>query len=151
MKSTISHTEEEDENEGQLKVGMSENDIKELVDTEISTDNFQKHNYYYFIIVLTKYAENACYVKRLNDLLENKELTLSSFAYAFLQRYEFKSKEVKVKSPVKYMTTCLYEFIRHYDHLKDEVRCSRSGSGYGASYDIEKYERMSFYDDLEDF
>ena len=148
MKSTISHTEEEDENEGQLKVGMSENDIKELVDTEISTDNFQKHNYYYFIIVLTKYAENACYVKRLNDLLENKELTLSSFAYAFLQRYEFKSKEVKVKSPVKYMTTCLYEFISHYDYLKDEVRCSKSGSGYGPSYNIEEFEGSSFLDDF---
>ena len=149
--SPISHIEEDDEKDGQLKVGMSEEDIKELVDTEISTDSFKKHNYYYFIIVLTKYAENACYVKRLNDLLENKELTLSSFAYAFLQRYEFKSKDVKVKSPVKYMTTCLYEFISHYDYLKDEVRCSRSGSGYGPSYDIEKYERMSFYDDLEDF
>ena len=56
--SPISHTEEDDEKDGQLKVGMSEEDIKELVDTEISTDNFRKHNYYYFIIVLTKYQMN---------------------------------------------------------------------------------------------
>lgn len=146
--SPISHIEEESENDGLLREGMSEEEIKELVDTDISTDSFKKHNYYYFIIVLTKYTTNACYVKRLNDLLENKELSLASFAYAFLQRYEFKSKDVKVKSPISYMTTCLYEFITHYDYLKDEVRCSKSGSGYGPSYNIEEFEGSSFLDDF---
>ena len=38
---------------------MSEDEIKELVDTDISTDSFKKHNYYYFIIVLTKYAKKC--------------------------------------------------------------------------------------------
>lgn len=92
--------------------------------------------------------KNACYVKRLNNLLESKELSLASFAYAFLQRYEFKSEGMNIKSPVGYMTTCLYEFITHYDYLKDEVRCSKSGSGYGPSYNIEEFEGSSFLDDF---
>lgn len=52
------------------------------------------------------------------------------------------------KSPISYMTTCLYEFITHYDYLKDEVRCSKSGSGYGPSYNIEEFEGSSFLDDF---
>ena len=143
-----SHTEENAD--GELWKGMSGDEIRELVEKEISTDTFKKHNYYYFVLVMTKYLTNRHYVKWLNDLLEKHELSFSSFAYAFLQRYEYKIKRITdIKSPIGYMTICLYEFIGNYEYLKDEVR-SYAKSSYGATYDIAEYESHSVLDELDD-
>ena len=147
--SPISHTEEyEEKSDGLLQVNMSGEEIEELVEKEISTNCFNKHNTYYFLIVLTQYASNRHYVKRLNNLLEEKELSLSSFAYAFLQRYEYKAKKMIIKNPIKYMQTCLYEFITHFDYLRDEVKTSNVYSGYAASYDISAFEGTIILDDF---
>ena len=147
--SPISHTEEsEEKSDGLLQVNMSGEEIEELVEKEISTNCFNKHNTYYFLIVLTQYASNRHYVKRLNNLLEEKELSLSSFAYAFLQRYEYKAKKMIIKNPIKYMQTCLYEFITHFDYLRDEVKKSNVYSGYAASYDISAFEGTIILDDF---
>ena len=143
-----SHTEENAE--GELRKGMSGDEIRELAENEISVGSFKKHNYYYFILVMTKYVTNRHYVKRLNDLLEKYELSFSSFAYAFLQRYEYKINKVKdIKSPIGYMTICLYEFIGNYEYLKDEVSCCKP-AGFAPAYDIAEYERYSVLDELDD-
>ena len=47
--------------------------VPETAGKEISTSTFKKHNYYYFILVMTKYVTNRNYVNRLNDLLKNQE------------------------------------------------------------------------------
>ena len=143
-----SHTEENADSE--LRKGMSSDEIRELAENEISVGSFKKHNYYYFILVMTKYVTNRHYVKRLNDLLEKYELSFSSFAYAFLQRYEYKINKVKdIKSPIGYMTICLYEFIGNYEYLKEEVSCCKP-VGYPPAYDIAEYERYSVLDELDD-
>ena len=129
---------------------MSGDEIRELAEKEISTGTFKNHNYYYFVLVMTKYLTNRHYVKRLNDLLEKHELSFSSFAYAFLQRYEYKINKVKdIKSPIGYMTICLYEFIGNYEYLKEEVSCCKP-VGYPPAYDIAEYERYSVLDELDD-
>ena len=143
-----SHSEENAD--GELREGMSGDEIRELAEKEISTGTFKKHNYYYFVLVMTKYLTNRHYVKRLNDLLEKHELSFSSFAYAFLQRYEYKVKKITdIKSPVGYMTICLYEFIGNYEYLKDEVSCCKP-VGYPPAYDIAEYESHSVLDELDD-
>ena len=99
---------------------------------------------------MTKYVTNRHYVKRLNDLLKNQEMSFSSFAYAFLQRYEYKINKVKdIKSPIGYMTVCLYEFIGNYEYLKEEVSCCKP-VGYLPTYDIAEYESYSVLDELDD-
>ena len=89
-----SHTEEN--SDGELRKGMSGDEIRDLAEKEISTGTFKKHNFFYFILVMTKYVTNRHYVKRLNDLLKNQEMSFSSFAYAFLQRYEYKIKSYRL-------------------------------------------------------
>jgi len=143
-----SHTEEN--SDGELRKGMSGDEIRELAENEISVGSFKKHNYYYFILVMTKYVTNRHYVKRLNDLLEKHEMSFSSFTYAFLQRYEYKIKKITdIKSPIGYMTVCLYEFIGNYEYLKDEVSCCKP-AGYPPAYDIAEYESHSVLDELDD-
>ena len=143
-----SHSEENED--GELRKGMSGDEIRELAENEIPVGSFKKHNYYYFILVMTKYVTNRHYVKRLNNLLEKHELSFSSFAYAFLQRYEYKINKVKdIKSPIGYMTICLYEFIGNYEYLKEEVSCCKP-AGYSPAYDIAEYESHSVLDELDD-
>ena len=143
-----SHSEENED--GELRKGMSGDEIRELAENEIPVGSFKKHNYYYFILVMTKYVTNRHYVKRLNNLLEKHELSFSSFAYAFLQRYEYKINKVKdIKSPIGYMTICLYEFIGNYEYLKEEVSCCKP-AGYPPAYDIAEYESHSVLDELDD-
>ena len=143
-----SHTEEN--SDGELRKGMSGDEIRDLAEKEISTGKFKKHNFFYFILVMTKYVTNRHYVKRLNDLLKNQEMSFSSFAYAFLQRYEYKINKVKdIKSPIGYMTVCLYEFIGNYEYLKEEVSCCKP-VGYLPTYDIAEYESYSVLDELDD-
>ena len=143
-----SHTEEN--SDGELRKGMSGDEIRDLAEKEISTGTFKKHNFFYFILVMTKYVTNRHYVKRLNDLLKNQEMSFSSFAYAFLQRYEYKINKVKdIKSPIGYMTVCLYEFIGNYEYLKEEVSCCKP-VGYLPTYDIAEYESYSVLDELDD-
>ena len=53
-----------------------------------------------------------------------------------------------IKNPIKYMQTCLYEFITHFDYLRYEVKNSNVYSGYAPSYDISEFEGTSILDDF---
>ena len=146
----ISHTwERDEENDGELREGMSAEEIRELVEKEVSVGTFKKHNCYYLIIALVQIFSKRYYVSKMNALLGNSDLTLSSFMYGFLQRYESKTVSEKTKNPIAYMRTCLLEFVFNYDYLKDEVACQKP-VGYAPAYNIAEYESYNFLNNWSD-
>ncbi len=120
---------------------IDEKEIKEVVSDEKMQQKFQ-HNCYYFLMAMLSLATEQNYMAVLNGILEEYELTFSNFVYSFLTRYEYKTKNIKFKNPIRYMRRCLQEFTYNYTYLKNETN-SHTSLTYGLTYDVAAYERDS--------
>ena len=136
IKETDGQTDEKDQLFDSISQRCSDSDCK-------------KHNVCYLVIALIQLQSDQRTMKTINQLLVKHDLSLSDFSFGFLLRYERKSSGIKIKNPIAYMKACLYEFIYHYEYLKDEITC-HSRTTYGAAYDIEEYESYSVSDDYID-